>query len=58
MQTTPPLASATYAIDAMRRTMIFGVALILVRVDMSLMINFGIVMFLVVIPGFNRAMTK
>lgn len=58
MQTIAYWLPFTYAIDAMRRIMIFGVALTSVGVDMLVMISFGIVMLLIAIPAFNRAMTK
>lgn len=58
MQTIAYWLPFTYAIDAMRRIMIFGVTLSAVATDMLVMISFGIVMLLIAIPAFNRAMTK
>lgn len=58
MQTIAYWLPFTYAIDAIRRIMIFGVALTSVGVDMLVMISFGVVMLLIAIPTFNRAMTK
>jgi ABC-2 type transport system permease protein len=58
MQTIAYWLPFTYAIDAIRRIMIFGVALTSVGVDLLVMIGFGIVMLLIAIPTFNRAMTK
>jgi len=58
MQTIAYWLPFTYAIDAIRRIMIFGVALTSVGVDLLVMISFGVVMLLIAIPAFNRAMTK
>lgn len=58
MQTIAYWLPFTYAIDAMRRIMIFGVALTSVGLDMLVMISFGVVMLIIAIPAFNRAMTK
>ena len=58
MQTIAYWLPFTYAIDAIRRIMIFGVALTAVGVDMLVMISFGVVMLLIAIPTFNRAMTR
>jgi hypothetical protein len=38
--------------------MIFGVTFSAVATDMFVMIGFGIVMLLIAIPAFNRAMTR
>jgi ABC-2 type transport system permease protein len=58
MQTIAYWLPFTYAIDAMRRIMIFGVTLTAVATDMFVMVGFGIVMLIIAIPAFNRAMTK
>ena len=58
MQTIAYWLPFTYAIDAMRRIMIFGVTLTAVATDMLVMVGFGIVMLLIAIPAFNRAMTR
>lgn len=58
MQTIAYCLPFTYAIDAIRRIMIFGVALTSVGVDLLVMISFGVVMLLIAIPTFNRAMTR
>jgi ABC-2 type transport system permease protein len=58
MQTIAYCLPFTYAIDAMRRIMIFGVALTTVATDMLVMVSFGIVMLIIAIPAFSRAMTK
>jgi ABC-2 type transport system permease protein len=58
MQTIAYWLPFTYAIDAMRRIMIFGVTLTAVATDMFVMVGFGIVMLLIAIPAFNRAMTR
>jgi len=58
MQTIAYWLPFTYAIDAIRRIMIFGVTLSAVATDMFVMVGFGIVMLLIAIPAFNRAMTK
>jgi ABC-2 type transport system permease protein len=58
MQTIAYWLPFTYAIDAMRRIMIFGVTLSAVATDMLVMVGFGVVMLLIAIPAFNRAMTR
>ncbi len=58
MQTIAHCLPFTYAIDAMRRIMIFGVTLSAVATDMYIMIGFGIAMLILAIPAFNRAMTR
>jgi len=58
MQTIAYWLPFTYAIDAIRRIMIFGVALTAVGVDMLVMIGFGIIMLVIAIPAFSRAMSK
>jgi ABC-2 type transport system permease protein len=58
MQTIAYWLPFTYAIDAMRRIMIFGVTLSAVATDMLVMVGFGVVMLLIAIPAFTRAMTR
>ena len=58
MQTISHCLPFTYAVDALRRIMIFGVTLSAVATDMFVMVGFGIVMLLIAIPAFNRAMTR
>ena len=58
MQTISHWLPFTYAIDAMRRIMIFGVALIDVATDMVILLAFGTVMLIIAIPAFERAMTR
>jgi len=58
MQTIAHWLPFTYAIDAIRRIMIFGVTFSAVAIDMFVMIGFGIGMLLIAIPAFNRAMTR
>jgi ABC-2 type transport system permease protein len=58
MQTIAYWLPFTYAIDAIRRIMIFGVGLTAVGVDMLVMISFGIVMLAIAIPAFSRAMNR
>jgi ABC-2 type transport system permease protein len=48
----------TYAVDAMRRIMIFGVGLTDVATDMAILVAFGTVMLIVAIPAFEKAMTR
>jgi ABC-2 type transport system permease protein len=58
MQTISHLLPFTYAIDAMRRIMIFGVALADVGTDMAILLAFGTVMLIIAIPAFEKAMTR
>jgi hypothetical protein len=58
MQTTAYWLLFTYAIGAIRRILIFGVALTAVVVDMLAMISFDIVLLVIAIPVFSRAMSK
>jgi len=58
MQTIAYWLPFTYAIDAIRRIMVFGVSLAAVSTDMLVMVGFGIVMLIIAIPAFNRAMTR
>lgn len=58
MQTIAYWLPFTYAIDAIRRIMIFGVILSAVATDMLVIVGFGIIMLLIAIPAFNRTMTR
>jgi ABC-2 type transport system permease protein len=58
MQTISHWLPFTYAVDAMRRIMIFGVGLTDVATDMAILIAFGTVMLIVAIPAFEKAMTR
>jgi ABC-2 type transport system permease protein len=48
----------TYAIDAIRKVMIFGVSLAALPTDVLVLVSFGVVMLLISVPLFNRAMTQ
>ncbi|HYA21594.1 MAG TPA: ABC transporter permease [Thermoproteota archaeon] len=58
MQTISHWLPFTYAIDAMRRIMIFGVTLSNVVTDIAVLLAFGTVMLIVAIPAFEKAMTR
>jgi len=58
MQTIAYWLPFTYAIDAIRRIMVFGVSLAAVATDIIVLLGFGIVMLIIAIPAFNRAMTR
>jgi ABC-2 type transport system permease protein len=58
MQTIAYWLPFTYAIDAIRRIMVFGVSLAAVATDIIVLLSFGIVMLIISIPAFNRAMTR
>lgn len=58
MQTISHWLPFTYAVDAMRRIMIFGVGLTDVATDMAILVAFGTVMLAIAIPAFEKAMTR
>jgi ABC-2 type transport system permease protein len=58
MQTVSQLLPFIYAIDAIRRIMIFGVTLSAVTTDLFIIVGFRILMLLIAIPTFNKAITR
>jgi len=58
MQTIAHFLPFTYAVDAIRRVMIFGVAITEISTDVAVLVCFGAVMLLISIPMFNKAMTQ
>lgn len=58
MQTISKWLPFTYAVDAMRRIMVFGATLDNVYADVLVMLSFGIATLLIAIPVFEKGMTK
>lgn len=58
MQTISHWLPFTYAIDAIRRIMIFGVTFADISTDIIVLVTFGVIMLIIAIPLFNRAMTQ
>lgn len=58
MQTISRLLPFTYAVDAMRRVMVFGATLGNVYTDVVVMLAFGIATLIIAIPVFERGMTR
>jgi len=58
MQTISHWLPFTYAIDAIRRIMIFGVTFADISTDIIVVVTFGVIMLIIAIPLFNRAMTQ
>jgi len=58
MQTISKWLPFTYAVDAMRRVMVFGATLGNVYTDVLVMLVFGIVTLIIAIPVFERGMTR
>jgi ABC-2 type transport system permease protein len=58
MQTISRWLPFTYAVDAMRRVMVFGATLGNVYTDVLVMLAFGIATLIIAIPVFERGMTR
>jgi ABC-2 type transport system permease protein len=58
MQTISKWLPFTYAVDAMRRVMVFGATLGNVYTDVLVMLVFGIATLIIAIPVFERGMTR
>jgi len=58
MQTISKWLPFTYAVDAMRRIMVFGATLGNVYTDVLVMLFFGIATLVIAIPVFERGMTR
>jgi ABC-2 type transport system permease protein len=58
MQSISNLLPLTYAATALRKVMIFGVGVPAITTELSVLIGLGIVMTLIAVPTFKRAMTR
>jgi ABC-2 type transport system permease protein len=58
MQWISNILPLTYAVTAMRKVMILGAGVQDIIPELAILIGFGVVMLLIAIPVFRRAMTR
>jgi ABC-2 type transport system permease protein len=58
MQTISKMLPLTYAVDALRRVMVLGAGIPEIATDLVALIAFGVVMIIIAVPVFKRAMTR
>ena len=58
MQDIAKVLPLTYATDALRKVMVLGAAIPDITTDLTILIAFGVVMTLIAVPVFRRAMTR
>ena len=58
MQSISQILPLTYAATALRKVMVLGAGIPEITTELSILIGFGIVMTLIAVPAFKRAMTR
>jgi len=58
MQTVAHALPLTYASQAMRKVMLLGAGVSAIYTEMIILITFGVVMLIIAVPMFKRAMSR